>query len=112
MSEQSKKLLAQLQQNKENTEAIQAFWRSLGTEFATPEYLQCSVWLNRHDFDTVMYGLQAMASNLNKKRQTLEEIESDGEPGTEEQQQEARWSRTGMMKYASGAMKRRKERGE
>src|ERR1035441_717547 len=69
MSEKSKQLLAKLQQNKEETEAIQALWRSFGSGFTPPDYLQCSIWLQRHDLETVIYGLSAMSGHMNRKRQ-------------------------------------------
>jgi hypothetical protein len=62
--------------------------------------------------DTVIYGLNAAGSNYNRKLQTLEEIESEGNEPTADELAVGTWSRTEIMKYASGAMVRRKERGD
>jgi hypothetical protein len=113
MSEKSKQLLAKLQQNKEETEAIQALWRSFGSGFTPPDYLQCSIWLQRHDLETVIYGLSAMSSHMNRKRQAEEGLEENSGYGSPEQLElAAKWNRSNMMRYASACMLRRRERGE
>ena len=113
MSEKSKQLLAKLQQNKEETDAVQALWRSFGSRFTPPDFLQCSIWLGRHDFETVIYGLNAMSSHMNRKRQAEEELEENGGlGGPEHVELAAPWNRTNMLRYASACMLRRRERGE
>ena len=113
MSEKSKQLLLKLQQNKEETEAIQALWRSFGSGFTPPDSLQCSIWLQRHDLETVIYGLNAMSGHMNRKRQAEEELEENSGYGSPEQLElAAKWNRSNMMRYASACMLRRRERGE
>lgn len=104
-------LLEKLKQDKENTEVIQTLWRSFGSGFTPPDFLQCSIWFQRHDLETVIYGLNAMANQLNRKRQTQEQLEEDGGQGSPEQVELAsKWNRTNLMRYASACMLRRKER--
>jgi hypothetical protein len=113
MSEKSKQLLAKLQQNKEETEAIQALWRSFGSGFTPPDFLQCSIWLQRHDFETVIYGLSAMSTHMNRKRQAEDELdENSGHRSPELVELATKWNRTNMLRYASACMLRRRERGE
>jgi hypothetical protein len=112
MSQNSETLLAKLKQIAEDTQAIQALWRSLFREFTPPDGRQCHVWLTRYDMETVIYGLNAAGSNYNRKLQTLEEIESDGNEPTADEIAAGKWSRTEIMKYASGSMVRRRERGD
>jgi hypothetical protein len=66
----------------------------------------------RYGMETVIYGLNAAGTNYNKKPQTLEEIESDGNEPTAEELAASKWTRPEIMKYASGSMIRRRERGD
>jgi hypothetical protein len=109
MSQNSEALLAKIKQQKEEVEAIQALWRSLFRNFTPPDYINCSIWLDRHDFETVVYGLKAAGVNLNKKAQALEAIEESHEP-TAEEFETSKWTRTEILKYASGSMIKHQER--
>jgi hypothetical protein len=62
--------------------------------------------------ETAIYGLNAAGTRYNKKLQTLEEIESSGSEPTAEELAASRWTRPEIMKYASGSMIRRRERGD
>jgi hypothetical protein len=112
MSQNSEALLAKLKQIAEDSQAIQALWRSLFREFTPPDGRQCHLWLTRYGMDTVIYGLNAAGTHYNKKLQTLEEIESSGSEPTAEELSASQWTRPEVMRYASGSMIRRRERGE
>jgi hypothetical protein len=112
MSQHSEALLARLKQIAEDSQAIQALWRSLFREFTPPDGRQCHIWLTRYGMETAIYGLNAAAANYNKKLQTLEEIEEEGDEPTAEELAASKWTRTEVMRYASGSMIRCGERGE
>jgi hypothetical protein len=112
MSQNSEALLVKLKQIAEDTQAIQALWRSLFHEFTPPDNRQCHIWLTRYGMDTVIYGLNAAGGNYNKKLQTLEEIEETGNEPTAEELAAGKWTRVEIMKYASGSMIRHGERGD
>ena len=112
MSQNSEALLEKLKQIAEDTQAIQALWRSLFHGFTPPDNRQCHIWLTRYGMETVIYGLNAAGANYNKKLQRLEEIEEEGNEPTPEELAASKWTRTEVMKYASGSMIRRGERGD
>jgi hypothetical protein len=109
MSQNSEALLAKLKQTKEETAAIQELWRYLFHDFTPPDYPNCSNWLDRYGFDTVVYGLKAAGVNLSRKSQTLEEIEEEREP-TAEEVAASKWTRVEILKYASSCMIKQNQR--
>jgi hypothetical protein len=89
MSKHSEELVARIQRIKEETQSIQMLWESLFPEFPAPDYLQCSIWLKRHSFQTVVDGLEAGAVNHNKKSK--------------------KWTAPELVRYASACMIKKEE---
>jgi len=59
-------LLQKLQQQRENREAIQAYWLELFPERGELKQTQVNSWLTQYDFDTIIAGLDAAVIKVNK----------------------------------------------
>jgi hypothetical protein len=99
MAQKARELLARVTQQKEESQAIQAFWKDMLPEVDIPGGGQCRVWLKQYGFDTVVAGIEAMLVKFNRD-------------STPEEGQEFRvWDSHDAIRYASGCMRNIRDRG-
>jgi len=96
MSITPQQLIARLEEQSQQIDALQKLWKQLFPEFAPPASRQFRTWLNiPYDFDTVVHGLEKAMQFLNKR--ILEKQEATM-PVTQDD----------IVRYASGCMKKHK----
>jgi hypothetical protein len=96
MSSNAKALLARLQQQREETAAIQAYWSDTFPTFPELPASQVRVWTNLYDFETVVYGIDVALQQQSRRAQAV----------AERKQGAAVMKMLDVIKYASGVMKR------
>jgi hypothetical protein len=89
----AKQLMGLLQKQEEETQAIQALWKTLFPKLEAPDESQCFIWLDGRNFEDVVDGLKAAAKKHNAHRQKIE-------CGEDLQA----WDRPAAMKFASACM--------
>jgi hypothetical protein len=107
MSDKAKALLAMLQQRREETAALKELYAELFTG-EVPDDAQFQIWLRMYGFDEVAEALQDTRQKFNQLYQRAEELIAKGKkPPTGLLK-----SKTDIVRYASGCMKRSKQRVE
>ena len=101
----AQELLAKVERQRQEIDALFKLWKVLFPEFKSPGCRQFTVWLNMYPFETVVSGLETAAQWYNRK---LQEIE-----GAATEVQLIAWGNTvpspitatDIIRYASGVMK-------
>ena len=73
----AKNLIEKIQRQREETKALQDYWSDLFPDVAAVPADQCRVWLNRHHFDTVVYGLEVALNRKSERSQSVAESKPD-----------------------------------
>ena len=77
----SAELLAKIASEKQDIAAVLQYFTYLFPKLTPPEPLQIKMWLNRHDLDTIVYGLNAVGTALNKRLTLSPPPPSNGKQG-------------------------------
>lgn len=93
MSTTPQQLLARLEEQRQQIDALLKLWKQLFPEFLQPDVRQFKVWLNLYDFEIVVYGLQKAMQFLN--RRILEKADAKMPVELDD-----------ILRYASGCMKK------
>jgi hypothetical protein len=107
MSDKVKELLAMLQQRREETAALKELYAELFTG-EVPDDGQFHIWLRMYGFDEVAEALQDTRQKFNQFYQKAEELIAQGKTPPAKLIK----SKTHIVRYASGCMKRSKQRAE
>jgi hypothetical protein len=94
-------MLARLEQQKEEVEALQGIFLTLFPEEYLPAIRQWHIWLNRYDFDLVADSLEAASEWHNKAEQDYQERVEQGQSPDRGMLK----GKLDIVRYASGIMR-------
>jgi hypothetical protein len=108
MSEKAEALLAMLQQRREETEALKELYTDLFETDELPADPQFGVWLRMYDFDVVVKGLEDTQKKFNAFSQAAQQFVAQGKTPPAGLLK----TKLDIVKFASGCMKREKQRAD
>lgn len=104
----AQQLLARIRQQRAEVESLREFYLCLFAEQDVPADRQFHIWLQRYGFDGVTEALEATSEWFNKVLQMAEERAEEGKSPIADLCK----GKLDIIKYASGCMKRSKQRAE